>query len=140
IQTRMPDGYNRNVIVPFSEENALVSPGLKYLAFQWREPSGVRRIQVRELATGKELPPIHVGGYGGPLAMCFSANDRTLMWVDWYTAGGVVFSDVAAGKERRRLGGRRNKGGNYDDRPEGGPALAGPPARQCPARLRPNHT
>jgi WD40 repeat protein len=100
-------GYRGDGFGPISEQKALVSPGWKYLAYQWRDPSGVRRIHVRELATGKELPPIHVGGYGGLLAFCFSADDRTLLWDDWCAAGGIVFSDVATGKELRRLGDQR---------------------------------
>jgi WD40 repeat protein len=123
-QTRLPAGYEKSGFVPFNEENAIVSPGLKYLAYQWREPSGNRQIHVRELATGKELPPIHVGGYGGQMAFCFSADDKTLMWVDWYFAGGVVFSDVATGKELRRLGDRRHKNGTYADRPGVAMAIA----------------
>jgi RNA polymerase sigma factor (sigma-70 family) len=108
-------GYDKNGFVSFNEQDAVVSPGLKYLAYQWRDPSGVRRIHLRELATGKELTPIHMGGYGGVLALCFSADDRTLMWVDWYSAGGVVFSDVATGKELRRLGDRRGSDTEYTE-------------------------
>jgi RNA polymerase sigma factor (sigma-70 family) len=90
-RAEMPAGYHRNGLVPFNEQNAIVSPGLKYVAFQWREPSGNRQIHIRELATGKELPPIHVGGYGGTLSLCFSADEKTLMWDDWYTGGASCF-------------------------------------------------
>jgi RNA polymerase sigma factor (sigma-70 family) len=139
-QTPPPAGYNRDGFVSFNEQDALVSPGLKYLAYQWRDPSGVRRIHVRELATGKELTPIHVGGYGGPLACCFSADDRTLMWVDWYLAGGVVFSDVATGKELRRLGDRRRENGSDAEYTEVALAIAVSPDGQSLAVCRQSHT
>jgi WD40 repeat protein len=139
-QTRLPAGYDINVFVQLNDEHAIVSPGLKYLAYQWREPSGKRQLHVRELATGKELPPIRVGEYGGPLAFCFSADDRTLMWVDWYFAGGVVFSDVATGKELRRLGDRRHKNGTYADRPEIALAIAVSVDGKSLAVCRQSHT
>jgi RNA polymerase sigma factor (sigma-70 family) len=139
-ETRPPAGYNRDGSVPFNEQDAVISPGLKYLAYQWREPSGVRRIHVRELATGAELPPIHVGGYGGPIASCFSADDRTLMWVDWYLAGGVVFSDVATGKELRRLGDRRRGNGTDADYTEVALAIAASPDGKSLAVCRQSHT
>jgi WD40 repeat protein len=139
-RTKPPTGYGRNGFVPFTEQDAVVSPGLKYLAYQWREPSGVRRIYVRELATGKELPPIHVGGYGGQLACCFSADDRTLMWVDWYLAGGVVFSDVITGKELRRLGDRRRENGSDAERTEEALAIAASPDGRSLAVCRQSHT
>jgi WD40 repeat protein len=140
IRARLPAGYNRSRLVPVTEQNAIVSPGSKYLAYQWREPSGVRRIHVRELATGKELPPIHIGGYGGTLAFCFSADDRTLMWDDWYWTGGVVFSDVTTGKELRRLGDKRRKDGTYPERPEETLALAVSPDGRSLAVCRQSHT
>jgi WD40 repeat protein len=139
-QTSPPAGYNRDGVLPLNERDAVVSPGLKYLAYQWRDPSGVRRLHVRELATGKELPPIHVGGYGGPLAACFSADDRTLMWVDWYTAGGVVFSDVATGRELRRLGDRRRENGSDAHYTEVALAIAGSPDGKSLAVCRQSHT
>ena len=137
----LPPSYYRNELVPVNEQNAIVSPGLKYLAFQWREPSGNRRIHVRELATGKELPPIHVGGYGGTLSLCFSADEKTLMWDDWYAGGGIVFSDVTTGKELRRLGDRRPKDGTYLDATEQTLAIAALARWQLPGRLpsEPHH-
>jgi RNA polymerase sigma factor (sigma-70 family) len=140
IQIKLPAAYDKRRFVPFNEENAIVSPGLKYLAYQWREPSGVRQIHVRELATLKELSPIHVGGYGGQMAFCFSADDRTLMWVDWYFAGGVVFSDVATGKELRRLGDRRNKDGGYSGYTEDAHAIAVSPDGKSLAVCWQTHT
>jgi WD40 repeat protein len=139
-ETRPAAGYNRDGPVPFNEQDAVVSPGLKYLAYQRRGPSGVRRVHVRELATGKELPPIHVGGYGGPIASCFSADDRTLMWVDWYLAGGVVFSDVATGKELRRLGDRRRENGTDAGYTEVALAIAASPDGKSLAVCRASHT
>jgi WD40 repeat protein len=140
IQAELPAGYDRDRLVPSNEQNAIVSPGLKYLAFQWREPSGNRRIHVRELATGKESPPIHVGGYGGTLALCFSADEKTLMWDDWYFGGGVVFSEVATGKELRRLGDRRRKVAAYNERPEETLAIALSPDGKSLAVCRQSHT
>jgi WD40 repeat protein len=139
-RTSPPAGYNRNGLLPPEERDAVVSPGLKYLAYQWRDPSGVRRLHVRELATSKELPPIHVGGYGGPLAACFSADDRTLLWVDWYLAGGVVFSDVATGQELRRLGDRRRENGSDAGYTEVALAIAGSPDGKSVAVCRQSHT
>jgi RNA polymerase sigma factor (sigma-70 family) len=139
-QTSPPAGYHPNGYLPFEEQDAFVSPGLKYLAYQWREPSGNKVLHVRELATGKELPPIHVGGYGGPLAACFSADDRTLMWVDWYLAGGIVFSDVATGQELRRLGDQRRENGPYASRTEVALAIAGSPDGKSLAVCRQSHT
>jgi RNA polymerase sigma factor (sigma-70 family) len=139
-QTTPPAGYDRSGFVPYNEQDAVVSPGLKYLAYQWREPSGVRRIHVRELATGKELPPIHLGGYGGSLAWCFSADESTLMWVDWYPAGGVVFTDVATGKEVRRLGDRRTENGPDAGYTEVALALVASPDGKSLAVCRQSHT
>jgi RNA polymerase sigma factor (sigma-70 family) len=139
-QTTPPAGYDRSGFVPSNEQDVVVSPRLKYLAYQWREPSGVRRIHVRELATGKELPPIHVGGYGGELAWCFSADESTLMWVDWYLAGGVVFTDVATGKELRRLGDRRTENGPDAGYTEVALALAASSDGKSLAVCRQSHT
>src|SRR5262249_20596425 len=75
-QVELPAGYSKGLI-PFNEQNAIVSPGWKYCAYQFRDPSGIRWIGVRDLATGKDLPPIHSGGYGGTLAFCFSADEKT---------------------------------------------------------------
>jgi RNA polymerase sigma factor (sigma-70 family) len=139
ISTTPPAGYRPGDFVSFVEEDAVVSPGLKYLAYQWRDPSGVRWIHVRELATGKESP-IHVGGYGGMLAFCFSADDRTLMWVDWYMGGGVVFSDVGTGKELRRLGDRRPMNEADTERTEVALAIAVSPDGKSLAVCRQSHT
>jgi RNA polymerase sigma factor (sigma-70 family) len=139
-QAEMPAGYARDGSVPFNEQNAVVSPGWKHVAFQWREPSGNRQIHIRELATGKEMPPIHVGGYGGALSLCFSADEKTLMWDDWYTGGGIVFSDVITGKELRRLGDRRSKDGTYLERTEQSLAIALSPDGKSLAVCRQSHT
>jgi RNA polymerase sigma factor (sigma-70 family) len=117
-QVRSPADYYRDGIVPIVEQNAIISPGLKYLAYQWRDDSGVRWIKISDLATNRELAAIHMGGYGGTLAFCFSADDKTLVWDDWYSAAGVVFSDVATGKELRRVGDRRRPDGSSPDRSE----------------------
>jgi RNA polymerase sigma factor (sigma-70 family) len=95
---------------PYAEERFLldsyarVSPGLKYLAFVRRDDSKKRWIQVRDLAAGTDLPPIPAEfPLLVPLAMCFSADDRTLFWEN-IASRDIVVWDVAAGKEVRRLG------------------------------------
>jgi RNA polymerase sigma factor (sigma-70 family) len=80
-------------------ENVLVSPGLKYLAFWKPGDSGRTLIHIRDLATDKELHPITASP--GTLALTFSADDKTLVWE--HPEAGIVFSDVATGKELRRL-------------------------------------
>jgi RNA polymerase sigma factor (sigma-70 family) len=80
-------------------QNALVSPGLKYLASGGREDNGTVWIHIRDLATDQQLPPIRTGP--GVLALAFSADDRTLAWEQ--LEAGIVFTDVATGKELRRL-------------------------------------
>jgi WD40 repeat protein len=89
------------------EQVALVSPGWKYLAFQKIEnrEDGDMWIQTRDLATGQDLSRIEVRDGVAAAAMTFSADDKTLIW-DHYPGRGIVFSDVATGKERRRLGGQ----------------------------------
>ena len=91
----------------FIEQNALVSPGWKYLAFVKSNDSDNRLIHIRDLATGKELAQIDASGFE---ALCFSADDKTLYW-DHRPARGIVASDAATGKELRRLG--------YHRRPDG---------------------
>jgi RNA polymerase sigma factor (sigma-70 family) len=88
------------------EQIALVSPGWKYLAFQKIEEReyGVW-IQTRDLATGQDLSRIETRDGIAAAAMTFSADDRTLIW-DHYPGRGIVVSDVATGKEQRRLGGQ----------------------------------
>jgi WD40 repeat protein len=130
-------GYGRSAVIPYVEQNAIASPGLRYLAYQWRHPSGNKKIHIRDLATGKELPSIHLGGHGGPLAFCFSGDEKTLVWDDWYPAGGIVFSDVRTGKELRRLGDRRSE---KDVRSEVTLALALSPDGKSAAVCRQSHT
>jgi RNA polymerase sigma factor (sigma-70 family) len=120
-QAKMPSGYSKG-LVPFVEQNVFTSPNLKFLAYQWRDPSGIRRIHIRDLERGKEMAAIDTGGYGGPLPMSFSADSKTLLWKDWYFAGGIVFSEVSTGRELRRLGDRRHGYGDVAERTE--PALA----------------
>jgi WD40 repeat protein len=89
------------------EQIALVSPGWKYLAFQKFEnrEGGDVWIQTRDLATGQDLSRIEIRDGVAAAAMTFSADDKTLIW-DHYPRRGIVFSDVATGKEQRRLGGQ----------------------------------
>jgi WD40 repeat protein len=88
------------------EQIALVSPGWKYLAFQKiaNDEDGVW-IQTRDLATGRDLSRIEISDGIATTAMTFSADDKTLIW-DHYPRRGIVFSEVATGKELRRLGGQ----------------------------------
>jgi RNA polymerase sigma factor (sigma-70 family) len=96
--------------VGINDQNAVVSPGWKYLAFLTRNDGGSRLIHIRDLATGKELAQIDVGGFGAMQTLCFSPDDKTLAW-DHFPARGIVLSDVVTGKELRRLG--------YHIRPDG---------------------
>jgi RNA polymerase sigma factor (sigma-70 family) len=80
-------------------ENAAVSPGLKYLAFWQSDGPGSILIRIRDLATDKERHPITASA--GALTMAFSADDKTLVWER--AEDSIVFSDVATGKELRRL-------------------------------------
>jgi len=133
------NGYD-NGAIPINEQNAVASPHLRYLAYQWRHPTGSKWIHIRDLATGGELPAIELGGYGGTLAFCFSADDKTLAWVDWYFGGGIVFSEVATGKERRRLGDLRRKYEDSGDRTEPTLAIALSPDGKYVATCRESHT
>jgi WD40 repeat protein len=99
-------GLRRKGFVNIEEQTAIVSPGLKYLAFQRRDNSGILRIHLVDLATGKELAQVQRGSFGGMHTLCFSADDRTLLW-DHYPADDIVFSDVTTGKELRRVGAHR---------------------------------
>jgi RNA polymerase sigma factor (sigma-70 family) len=97
-----------------TDQNALVSPGWKYLAYCTR-PADHRLIHIRDLATGKELAQITTSLSGGGQALCFSADDKTLFW-DQDPAGGIVASEATTGKELHRLGyHRRPDGDNTND-------------------------
>jgi WD40 repeat protein len=80
--------------------NAVVSPGLKYLAFSGREENGAVWLQICDLATGKDLRPIRTKP--GIMALAFSPDDKTLVW-DHPDEGFVFLTDVATGQELRRL-------------------------------------
>ena len=99
-----------------TDQNARVSPGWKYLAYLTRKDGGNRLINIRDLATGKELAQIDAGNFGATQALCFSADDKTLVW-DHFPARGIVVSDAATGKELRRLGYHRRPDGDgpFDD-------------------------
>jgi RNA polymerase sigma factor (sigma-70 family) len=79
--------------------NALVSPGLKYLAFCQQDASGSHWIHIRDLASGKELPRIKASP--GTLALAFSADDKTLVFEN--PQAGIMVADVTTGRELRRL-------------------------------------
>jgi len=79
--------------------NALVSPGLKYLAYCGHDDNGSPWIQVRDLATDKDLPRIKANP--GIMALAFSADDKTLVWDN--PQDGIIVTEVATGKELRRL-------------------------------------
>jgi RNA polymerase sigma factor (sigma-70 family) len=99
-----------------TDQNARVSPGWKYLAYLTRKDGGNRLINIRDLATGKELAQIDAGNFGATQTLCFSADDKTLVW-DHFPARGIVVSDAATGKELRRLGYHRRPDGDgpFDD-------------------------
>jgi RNA polymerase sigma factor (sigma-70 family) len=81
-------------------QTAVVSPGWKYVASVYLDQGGSdSSIHVRDLATGKELLQIKAAA----TALAFSPDDKTLVWAPLMR--GVVVSDVATGKELRRLGG-----------------------------------
>jgi RNA polymerase sigma factor (sigma-70 family) len=95
---------------PYPEERLLldqyarVSPAWKYLAYVRRDDAKMKWIQVRDLATDTDLPPIPAAfPLVAPQTLCFSPDDRTLFWEDLASRDIVVW-DVAAGKELRRLG------------------------------------
>jgi RNA polymerase sigma factor (sigma-70 family) len=105
------------------DQSALVSPGLKFLAFERPDEAGLRWIQIRDLATGKDLPPIYAT-FAGTTAMTFSGDDKTLAW-DYGWGESIVVSDVATGKELRRLGGDdRCRAGNAAGRVDRALAIA----------------
>jgi RNA polymerase sigma factor (sigma-70 family) len=83
------------------QETALVSPGLKYLAY-WKGDgnSGLPSIYIRDLATGKDLHRIRDNVF--TMALAFSADDKTLV-CEQHTEDAIVLLDVAAGKEVRCL-------------------------------------
>ena len=99
-----------------NDDNAIVSPGWKYLAYLTRPNGDHRLIHIRDLATGTELAPIEAGLKGQTQALCFSADEKTLFW-DHNPARGIVASDAATGKELQRLGYHRRSDGDgpYDD-------------------------
>jgi WD40 repeat protein len=100
-QGKLVDRFRVSDSAAAMEQVAVVSPGWKYLAFREQaENDGLWSIKIRELATGKDMAQIHTGDGRAP--MTFTADDQTLVWAPF--KGGVVFSDVATGKELRRLG------------------------------------
>jgi WD40 repeat protein len=123
-----PHGY-----INFEEQNAAVSPGLKYVACQRRDETGRLVIYTIELATGKLLARIDRGGFGGMHILCFAA-DRTLLW-DHFPVDDMVFSDVTTGKELRRVGNHTVEG-----RSDATQAIALSPDGQSLAICRESHT
>lgn len=82
-------------------QNAVVSPGLKYLAYWRQNDTGSGGwIQIRDLRSGQELSRIHATT--GTMAMAFSANDKILAWAAFPEVA-IVLSDVSTGKDMRRL-------------------------------------
>ncbi|HEX5271141.1 MAG TPA: sigma-70 family RNA polymerase sigma factor, partial [Gemmataceae bacterium] len=96
--------------------NALVSPGLKHLAFCEQDKYGTHWIRIRDLESGKERPGIKASP--GTMAMAFSADDKTLVFEN--PAAGVVVADVTTGRELRRL----KSAGHNDSRTSEDSALA----------------
>ncbi len=96
--------------------NALVSPGLKYLAYIGHTDNGNPWIQIRDLATDKDLPRINTTPV--IMALAFSADDKTLVWEN--EQNGIIVTEVATGKELRRL----KPAGRNDSQNSGDSALA----------------
>jgi RNA polymerase sigma factor (sigma-70 family) len=83
---------------------AAVSPDFRYLAWQHVDVASQSfSVKVMDLTAGKELPQVKAP-VGGAHPLAFSPDGKTLAWAGFQ--GGFVLWDVAAGKERRRLGGR----------------------------------
>jgi WD40 repeat protein len=120
-----------------NDQNAIVSPGWKYLAYLKWNDAGNRLIHTRDLATGKELAQIDMGGFGTTQTLSFSADDTALIWDD-YPARGIVLSDVTTGKELRRLRDHsRQEGDVLDDQAM---AIALSPDGKSLAVCRMSHT
>ena len=103
IEPRPPTGFYVSPFATILEQIAIVSPGWKYLAFrQQAENDGPWSIHIQERATGKEVRRICTGDGRAPLT--FSPDEKVLVWAP-FEGGDIVFSDVATGKELRRLGG-----------------------------------
>ena len=120
-----------------NDQNALVSPGWKYLAYLKRNDAGNRLIHTRDLATGEELAQFDMGGFGTTQTLAFSADDTTLIWDD-YPGRGIVLSDVTTGKELRRLRDHsRQEGDVLDDQAM---AIALSPDGKTLAVCRMSHT
>jgi RNA polymerase sigma factor (sigma-70 family) len=121
------------------EPLAVVSPGFKYLAYHKPDDAGLTWIHVRDLATGKELPPIEAT-FAGTRAMTFSGDDKALIW-DHGWGEYIVVSDVATGKALRRLGGDdRCRTGNEAGRVDRATAIAVSADGKSLAVLRQSHT
>jgi WD40 repeat protein len=100
-QGKPVDRFRVSEYAAIMEQVALVSPGWKYLAFREQAKNdGLWSIKIKDLATGKDLPPIFTGDGRAP--MTFTSDDRVLVWAPFQ--GGIAFTDVATGKELRRLG------------------------------------
>ncbi len=83
------------------KQTALVSGGRKYLAWQhYPPPNAATSIRIRDLATGKELPPISTNTEA--TALTFSPDEKTVVWAQF--EGPIRVTEVATGKELRRLG------------------------------------
>jgi WD40 repeat protein len=72
---------------------------LNYLAYCGHDDNGSPWIQIRDLATDKDLPRIKANP--GIMALAFSADDKTLVWDN--PQDGIIVTEVATGKELRRL-------------------------------------
>jgi WD40 repeat protein len=104
-------------VAAITDQTALVSPGLKYLAFWVLDDNATPWIQVRDLATGKPLSRIKADP--GVLALAYSADDQTLAWHQM-EKGNIFLSDVKTGRELRRL----RTAGQSDSATSGDGALA----------------
>jgi RNA polymerase sigma factor (sigma-70 family) len=85
-----------------SDQATLVSPGFKYLAAYLRDKHGNPWISICDFPTGKQR--CRIAASAGTMALTLSANGKSLAWDD-PPEGGIVISDLATGKELRRLRG-----------------------------------
>jgi RNA polymerase sigma factor (sigma-70 family) len=107
----------RGPLAAISSQNAIVSPGLKYIAFSGQDDNNIHWIYIQNVATGKELRRLK--GNPGALVLAFSADDKTLVWQE-ETECKIIVADVATGKELHRL----KSAGRNDSETATDPALA----------------
>jgi WD40 repeat protein len=85
------------------KQTAVVSPGWKYVAWQhYPPPNAPTLIRIRDLTSDIELPAINTTIEA--TALTFSPDAKRVVWAQF--KGPIMVSEVATGKELRRLGGQ----------------------------------